>query len=158
MALAPPTQDANNAPPGDSCPPLPAHPDMAASIISDFCGTFNTQTSTGAIGCDRCEIWFHPSMSLDLPDQVVDNIVGYDGQGIGFICTECRSKSGKAGSVPDSAFKQLFIPNSKETLPNGSDSFCQEVRLQQQCAEWSDRSPPPRPWTSLTSTLKQSFR
>ena len=100
-------QDVNNAT-TDFFPPLPGSSASAAS--SDLCGTCNTPTRMDAIGCDRCETWFHPSsMCLGLPDEVVNNIVEYDGQGIAFICTECRSNSGKSGgSVPNSAFKQLF--------------------------------------------------
>ena len=114
-------------------PPLTNPPGAAASNISDPCGTCNTQTGIDAIGCDRCVAWFHPSssMCLGLPDPIVSNIIEYDGQGIAFICTDCRSKSGKSGTVPDSAFKQLFQTVKKlcetvQTLSAKQDSINSE--------------------------------
>lgn len=77
-------------------------PDVSCGLCSSVCGD-------DAIGCDRCASWFHPQpLCLGLPDDLVKGITAYGGDGIAFICTECRSNDG-AGEVADKqAFKQLF--------------------------------------------------
>ena len=67
----------------------------------------------GAIGCDRCDAWYHPSsMCLGLPDHVVQAIAEYGGAGIVFICTNCKisqpsTSTSDNDSINAAAFKQL---------------------------------------------------
>ena len=87
------------------CPSTPPDTDST----NDLCSTCNITTMQYAVGCDRCSKWFYPSsMCMGIPDQLVNSIREY-GDGIAFICTECRTGSGGGGIVSDSAFKQLFL-------------------------------------------------
>ena len=63
--------------------------DGASSAV--LCGTCKFLVSDDAIGCDRCEGWFHPaSMCLGLLANVITNILSLEGEGILFVCLSCR--------------------------------------------------------------------
>ena len=75
----------------------------------DRCNTCKIDVADDAIGCDKCSNWFHPtSMCLGLPNNVVNNLREYGGEGISFVCTECRCSTDGGTGVNGSAFKQLF--------------------------------------------------
>ena len=78
----------------------------------ELCGTCGGACADDSIGCDRCSKWFHSSsMCLGLPDQLVSSIKQYGGDGIAFICTDCRitggGGAGAGGGVSVDAFRQL---------------------------------------------------
>lgn len=77
----------------------------------DKCNTCDCFVGNDAIGCDRCESWFHPkTLCLGLSETVIQTIVDNGGQGVAYISTDCRAKSlsvgGSNGAGP--AFKQLY--------------------------------------------------
>ena len=155
MAPTPPAQDVNN----DPSSPLSNHSGAAVSNGSDPCGTCNIQTRMDAIGCDHCETWFHPSsMCLGLPDQIVNNIIEYEGQGIAFICTECRSKSSKSGSVPDSAFKQLFQTVQTLSARQDSNSSVQDAQTTLYRPDPLSRTSQPSSFASDRDNLRTIIR
>lgn len=102
----------------------------------DLCGTCSVITGADAVGCDRCSNWFHPtSMCLGLPDQLIQSIQTYGGDGVAFICTECRTGN-NSDDVPNSAFKQLFQTVKK---------LCETVQsLSTQVASLTSPTAPPR--------------
>ena len=78
------------------------------------CGTCDVLVGDDAIGCDRCESWFHPkTLCLGLSDIVIQTIVDNGGKGVAYVCTDCRAKSltggtgGGVGGGAGPAFKQL---------------------------------------------------
>ena len=84
------------------------------------CGLCKISVSDNAIGCDSCNKWYHPSsMCVGLPDDLVKSISDYGGDGISFICSECRL-SGSGDKINNSSIKQLF-----ETVKN----LCQTVSI-----------------------------
>ena len=55
-----------------------------------MCGTCTAPVGDEAIGCDRCDGWFHPqSMCMGLPAPLINDIVALDGKGILFVCLQC---------------------------------------------------------------------
>lgn len=84
------------------------------------CGTCSKDVGDrgDCIGCDKCEIWVHGTdMCSGLPQEVIDVIVGYSGEGIQFICMACRvvqasavnmSPSAKSDSFKAETISQLF--------------------------------------------------
>ena len=66
-----------------------------------FCGTCAKTLDDDPIGCDKCETWVHGSeMCSGLPKDVIDVILGYSGEGINYVCMNCRvlRASGATGS------------------------------------------------------------
>lgn len=87
---------------------------IANSSDPVICGTCSFPTGDDAIGCDRCDGWFHPgAMCLGLPEQSIADIIRLEGEGILFVCLQCRitDRSGAAGPggglERTGAFKQM---------------------------------------------------
>ena len=78
----------------------------------DNCGTCNIVTGLDAVGCDRCNRWFHPtSMCMGINDVLISGILSDGGGAVLFVCTDCRicsSRSVRGGKESESAFSQLF--------------------------------------------------
>ena len=73
----------------------------------DLCGQCEGMTDDGAIGCDDCDLWFHPTvLCMGLPLAAITQIQQLGGAGLKFSCTSCRSKEGT--SVSKDSFTQLF--------------------------------------------------
>ncbi len=65
----------------------------AHDTSSAACGTCKFLVGDDAVGCDRCEGWFHPqAMCLGLPQSSIRDIVRLEGEGILFVCLNCRLK------------------------------------------------------------------
>ena len=76
---------------------------------NDLCGTCNGITRLDAIGCDRCNRWFHPSsMCMGISEVLIAGIQTDGGGSVLFACTECKTENSKGGNVNNSAFKQLM--------------------------------------------------
>ena len=77
-----------------------------------FCGMCNSTdpVSDEGIGCDKCDLWFHPDPSCTgLNQQAIDTIKEFGGDGIAFICCKCRVSQGQTSSVHDGgSIDQLF--------------------------------------------------
>ena len=83
------------------------------------CGTCSKDVGgrDNCFGCDKCEIWVHGTeMCSGLPQNVIDVILGYSGEGINFICMACRvsqasgngSPSAKSDNFKEETISQLF--------------------------------------------------
>ncbi|MPC93753.1 hypothetical protein E2C01_088894 [Portunus trituberculatus] len=92
-----------------STPALPLS--TGASSGSSLCGSCELQVGDGSIGCDKCHTWFHPSsLCLGLSDRVIDAIREGDGEGIEFVCTQCRARSTNVGGGScDGVISQLSV-------------------------------------------------
>ena len=91
-----------------------AGPLTAAVDCGENCGTCDVLVGDDAVGCDRCVSWFHPkTLCLGLSDTVIQTIVDNGGEGVAYVCTDCRAKSlaggtgGGVGGGAGPAFKQL---------------------------------------------------
>ena len=61
---------------------------------TQLCGTCDNDVGDSAIGCDDCEIWVHNiAMCSGLPQDMIDAISRYHGEGTKFVCTNCRLNS-----------------------------------------------------------------
>ena len=55
------------------------------------CGLCDTVVGEDGVGCDRCEVWYHPTTQCTgLRDQAIQCIASDGGQGIAFVCSSCR--------------------------------------------------------------------
>ena len=86
----------------------------SAVDCGENCGTCDVLVGDDAVGCDRCESWFHPkTLCLGLSDAVIQTIVDNGGKGVAYICTDCRAGSliggtgSGVGGGAGPAFKQL---------------------------------------------------
>lgn len=97
---------------------------VAAGDQAACCGLCNVVVGSDAVGCDRCDRWFHPSvLCMGIPESVIENIKQYGGGGISYICTVCRSGSSTGGDTQNSALSQLLLTVAKlcETVQKLSD-------------------------------------
>ena len=93
---------------------LPASSGTAGAADDSCCGLCNAVVGEDAVGCDRCDRWYHPSvMCMGIPESVIDNIRSYGGEGVSYICTVCRSGSSSAGDSQASALGQLLLTVAK---------------------------------------------
>ena len=90
-------------------------PPIAESIgarpQADCCALCSNTVGDDAVGCDRCDRWYHPSvMCMGIPEGVIDNIRQYGGDGISYICTVCRTthSSGSDSQSQSIALGQLL--------------------------------------------------
>ena len=101
--------------PADTSPisnsPGISHSSLAAPVGGSLCGSCEVTVGDDGIGCDKCSTWFHPSsLCLGLSDRVIDAIREAGGDGIEFVCTQCRARStGSGSSSSDSAISQLSV-------------------------------------------------
>ena len=57
----------------------------------ECCGTCAKEVDEHCIGCDKCEVWVHGNeMCSGLPQNVIDVILEYSGEGIHYMCMKCR--------------------------------------------------------------------
>ena len=92
----------------------------------DICSLCSALVGNDAVGCDRCDRWYHPSvMCMGMPETVIGNIKQYGGEGISYICTVCRSGNSRGGDLgtQSSALGQLLQTVAKlcETVQKLSD-------------------------------------
>ena len=68
------------------------------------CGMCSALTDHNCIGCDHCELWFHPtSICMSLPPDVIETVKQYGGAGVAYICTDCRiAEVGNGANAKDS--------------------------------------------------------
>ena len=82
-----------------------------AGNISEPCGMCGQATSAGAIGCDSCPLWYHPTTSCTgLQPATLQCIRDEGGDAVRFVCGSCRcSPQASADSTgsPD-ALSQLY--------------------------------------------------
>ena len=58
---------------------------------TQYCVSCSKEADDKAIGCDSCERWVcNTVMCSGLPQQLLNAINEYSGQGIKFLCTQCR--------------------------------------------------------------------
>ena len=114
-------------------------PISRAAASPDFgscCGLCNARVDSDAIGCDRCDRWYNPLvMCMGIPEEVIENIKQYGGEGVSYVCTVCRSGNSKGGENQSSALGQLLQTVSK---------LCENVR------KLSEVVVRPQPWLILT--------
>lgn len=67
-------------------------PDPPSTCRTDGCGTCTQEVvDDRCIGCDKCEVWVHATeMCSGLPQNVIDVILEYSGEGVNYICMKCR--------------------------------------------------------------------
>ena len=89
---------------------LPPISGSAGSVGGDSsCGLCSAPVGEDGIGCDRCDRWYHPSvLCMGIPENVIENIKSYGGDGVSYICTVCRSSSPGAGDPQASAIGQIL--------------------------------------------------
>lgn len=95
-----------------------ARSDTSTTRETSVCGTCSKGLDDSCIGCDKCETWVHGSvMCSGLPQDVIAVILGYSGEGINYICMNCRvirasgtsgSPSAKSESYMAETISQLF--------------------------------------------------
>ena len=63
----------------------------AGGSDTQYCVTCSKEADDKAIGCDSCERWVcNTVMCSGLPQQLLNAINEYSGEGIKFLCTQCR--------------------------------------------------------------------
>ena len=79
--------------------------------LDGLCGTCDADVSDKAIGCDKCDTWFHDSeMCTGLPQDVLKAIERFQGSGIQFICMKCRLEFSSArGNSPSSTTETHLV-------------------------------------------------
>ena len=103
---------------------LPSSPASNRPGQNACCGLCSVEVGDDAVGCDRCDRWYHSSvMCMGIPEGVIDNIKQYGGEGISYICTVCHSSSSAGGDSQGSALGQLLQTVAKlcETVQSLSD-------------------------------------
>lgn len=81
---------------------------------SNVCSTCSGSLDIGAIGCVPSIKWFHPTtLCMGIPGGVIDTIKNFGGDGVTYVCTECRSGQSNGGATQVSAFKQLLLSVNK---------------------------------------------
>ena len=96
---------------GDAAPVAPEAAAPPAADGEQNCGTCSLDVGESSIGCDHCETWVHGTeMCSGLPQDVLDTILKYSGQGIKFVCMKCRldKPSGKQSSGTDREMKETL--------------------------------------------------
>ena len=70
----------------------PANINESQCSGSPICGTCSMLTDADAIGCDHCQVWYHPvPLCMGLPEEVIQTIQQYGGAGVLYQCTTCRT-------------------------------------------------------------------
>lgn len=131
-------------------------PSPLSSVLDNSpapCGTCKFPVVDEAVGCDRCEDWFHPlAMCLGLPECSIRDIIKLEGEGIHFVCLKCclkdRSPSKDSNSNRDGTVKQLSemvmaLCSSAKVLTSQMES------LQKSVESLSRSQPPPHLSTNL---------
>ena len=81
------------------------------------CGTCARPVGEKSIGCDKCERWVHGTeMCSGLPQNVIDAILEYSGEGISYMCMQCRviraSSTGHSGSPASRSQSENFMADT----------------------------------------------
>ena len=83
----------------------------AVPVGGSFCGSCELHVDDDGIGCDKCQSWFHPTpLCLGLSERVIDAIREAGGEGIEFVCTQCRARTNnQGGGGNDAVISQLSV-------------------------------------------------
>ena len=106
-------------------PPISEDNSRSRPSVGSSFSLCSIDVGNDALGCDRCDRWYHPSvLCMGIPETVIDNIKQYGGEGVSYVCTACRS-GGPAGgdSQSGSAMEQLLrtVASLCETVQKLSD-------------------------------------
>ena len=83
----------------------------------ECCGTCAQTVGDQCIGCDKCERWVHGTeMCSGLPQKVIDAILEYSGEGISYMCMQCRvtraSNTSHSGSPASRSQSENFMADT----------------------------------------------
>lgn len=111
------------------------------------CGTCAKTLDDDPIGCDKCETWVHGSvMCSGLPKEVIDVILGYSGEGINYVCMNCRVLRASGATGSPSAKTDNFMAETLAQLFQQMRGMCAVLTdLAAQVHTMSSRPPPPPP-------------
>lgn len=130
--------------------PVPSPPPPAPALDNSPapCGTCKFHVGDEAVGCDRCEDWFHPlAMCLGLPECSIRDIIKLEGEGILFVCLKCRLKdrspSKDNNSNRDGTIKQLS--EMVMALCSTVKDLASQMESLQDAMKFLSRSQPPSP-------------
>lgn len=112
-----------------------------------FCGTCAKTLDDNPIGCDKCETWVHGSeMCSGLPKDVIDVILGYSGEGINYVCMNCRVLRASGATGSPSAKADNFMAETLAQLFQQMRGMCAVLTdLAAQVRTMSSQPPPPPP-------------
>ena len=94
-----------------------------------ICGTCGDDVGPNPVGCDKCEQWVHGTqMCSGLPQDLLDAILKYQGDGIQFVCMRCRVDQVTARGNSPSGHTDPQLAETVKQLHTQVRGMCSAIR------------------------------